>query len=57
MDAQIESARQNPAATPDQFEQLYNAREGFNRQWQLAENDAMDRAGLTALKQQWLDAC
>jgi chromosome segregation ATPase len=56
IDAQIESARQNPATTPEQFDELYKNRDTFNRQWQQLENDAMDRAGLTALKTQWLDA-
>jgi chromosome segregation ATPase len=56
VEAQIETARQNPATTPEQFEELYKNRDTFNRQWQQLENDAMDRAGLTALKNQWLDA-
>jgi predicted nuclease with TOPRIM domain len=56
MDAQIESARQNPATTPEQFDELYKNRETFNRQWQQLENDAMERAGLSPLRQQWLDA-
>jgi hypothetical protein len=56
IDSQIETARQNPATTQDQFEELYKNRETFLRQWQQLEGDAMDRAGATPLKQQWLDA-
>jgi flagellin-like hook-associated protein FlgL len=56
INSQIESARQNPATTPDQFEELYKNRETFVRQWQQLETDAMDRAGVGPLRQQWLDA-
>ena len=56
IDAQIDAARQNPATTPQQFDELYKNRDTFNRQWQQMENDAMDRAGLTPLKLAWLDA-
>jgi hypothetical protein len=56
IDGQIDSARQNPATTQDQFEQLYKDRETFLRQCQQAESDAIDRAGLTPLRQAWIDA-
>jgi hypothetical protein len=56
IDTQIEAARQNPATTQDQFEQLYKDRETFQHQCQQAESDAIDRAGLAPLRQTWMDA-
>jgi chromosome segregation ATPase len=56
IDSQIEAARQNPATTQDQFEQLYKDRETFLHQCQQAESDAIDRQGLAPLRQAWIDA-
>lgn len=56
IDAKIDAARQNPDTTPEQFEELYKNRETFQKQWHQMEADAMDRAGLTPLRQQWVDA-
>jgi predicted nuclease with TOPRIM domain len=56
VDAKIDAARLNPDTTPEQFEQLYKDRETFQKQWRQQENDAMDRAGITPLRQQWIDA-
>jgi chromosome segregation ATPase len=57
IDARIEAARQNPQSTPEQFEELYKNRDTFQKQWRQLESDAMDRAGITPLRQQWVDAC
>lgn len=56
IDAQIETARQNAATTPEQLDELYKNRETFNRQVQQQESDAITRAGITPLLQQWQDA-
>jgi seryl-tRNA synthetase len=56
IDQQIDNAPQNPGTTPEQFEELYKNRDTFNRQWQQQENDAIDRAGIAPLRQQWFDA-
>jgi chromosome segregation ATPase len=56
VDAQIESARQNPATTQEQFEELYKSRATFQAQWNQLQDDAMQRAGITPLRQAWIDA-
>jgi hypothetical protein len=56
IDGQIESARQNPATTPEQFDQLYTDRETFKHQCQQAERDAIDAEHLAPLRQAWIDA-
>jgi chromosome segregation ATPase len=56
IDAKIDSARQNAETTPEEFEALYKSRETFQKQWRQQENDAMDRAHITPLRQQWIDA-
>ena len=56
MDAKIDAARENPQTTPEQFEDLYKNRDTFQKQWHQLESDAMDRAGITPLQQQWIDA-
>ena len=56
IDAQIENARQNNGTTQEHFDELYKNRETFLRQWHQLEKDATDRAGLSPLWQQWMDA-
>ena len=57
IDSQIESARQNPATTPEQIEEFYKNRETFIKQWRQARRvTPWTVAGITPLKQQWLDA-
>ncbi len=56
VDNQIDAARQNPATTQEQFQELYKNRETFEHQWQQLEGDAMDRAGIAPLRQAWIDA-
>ncbi len=56
VDAQIDAARQNPAATVEQLEELYKTRETFQVQWNQLQDDAMKRAGITPLRDAWIDA-
>jgi FKBP-type peptidyl-prolyl cis-trans isomerase len=56
IDAEMDAALQNPATTREHFESLCSNRAIFIHQWEDLENSAIDRAGLTPLRQQWIDA-
>jgi chromosome segregation ATPase len=56
VESQIDTARQNPATTQQQLEDLYKTRDTFQAQWNQLQEDAIQRAGITPLRQAWIDA-
>jgi chromosome segregation ATPase len=53
IDAEIDTARQNPATTTDKFEELYKNRATFVHQWEDELDGAIKRENLEPLRQQW----
>jgi hypothetical protein len=56
IDAEIDAARQNPATTPEWFDQHYKDRATFVHQWDEEVDSAIKRENLEPLRQQWQGA-
>ena len=53
VEAELQTARANPATTIPQFQDLYNKKSTFTREMRALEVDALDKANSAELQHQW----